>query len=117
MEKIKIQVHTLLRTIGSVSLTLGVFFSVFGASDRTVSTTFLWIALLIGILSLIFAFLRGRSWYAGIVISVATYFFLITRTSPIRGLNFLAFFIALGVALYGIFLDPYTQDFKRRLFK
>jgi len=117
MKKIKIQIHVLLRVAGSVSLTLGVFFSIFGAFDRTVSTIFLWIALLIGVFSLVFAFMRGRSWYSGIVISGATYFFLMTRTSVSNVLSIIAVLIALGAALYGVFLDPYAESFKRRLLK
>jgi hypothetical protein len=117
MEKTKIQIHALLRVVGSVSLTLGVFFSVFGAFNRTLSTIFLWTALFIGVLSLIFAFWGRRSWYAGIVILGATYFFLMTRTSANGILSAMAVAFALIVALYGVFVNPYTKSFKRRLLK
>jgi hypothetical protein len=117
MEKTKVEIHVLLRVAGSVSLTLGVFFSVFGASNRTVSTIFLWIALSIGILSLIFAYLWGRSWYSGIVIFGATYFFIMTRTSANNILSAIAFILTLSVALFGVFLNPYAKSFKRRIFK
>jgi len=117
MKKTKIQVHTFLRVGGSLCLALGVFFSMFGASDRTASTVFLWAALLIGVFSLVLACIKGRSWYTGIIISSATYFFLVTRVSVNSELNFLAFIVALVASLYGIFLDPYTQNFKRRLIK
>jgi len=117
MKEKKVQIHAFLRVAGSISLTLGVFFSVFGASNRTISTIFLWLALSVGIFSLIFAYLGKRSWYSGIVISGATYFFIMARTSADNILVAVSFAIALGVALYGVFFNPYTRSFKRRLLK
>ena len=96
------------RLIGSFCLIIGVLFGTPGLINRTLSTLFVWLSLLIGFISLIFSFFGKRSWYVGILISGAAYFYMLAQFSSSQILKIIVTVIVLVVGLGG-FLGGFAK--------
>lgn len=117
MKKTAIAFDSKIRLVSAPSLVLGILFTISSFSNRTLSTLFLWVALICGVIALIGAFVGKRSWYGGVVILTATYLFFIFRNSPDQWLKIISTIIALFAGLGGITNDYRGKSFGKSLFK
>lgn len=117
MRKSAIAFDTKIRLVSASCLVLGILFTIVGFSNRTISTFFLWVALICGVIALIGAFAGKRSWYSGVVILLATYLFFIFRNSPDQWLKNISTIVALLAGLGGITNEYIGKSFGKSLFK
>jgi hypothetical protein len=107
---------TIIRLIGSLSLVLGVLFTITGLENRTASTFFVWLALVAGFAALTGSFLGKRSWYSGTIILVTAYLFMISGFSPNGFPRIMMTIVALVVGLGGLSDHFINRNYKKSLF-
>lgn len=107
---------TTIRLIGSLCLVCGVLFSIVGLENRTASTVFLWLALLLGFSGLIASFFGKRAWYGGVVLFLAAYLFMISRFSTDQSVRLVFTLLALLAGFGGLSDNFIKRNYNKSLF-
>lgn len=91
------------RALGGVALVIGATLALPRVGAHTVETLALWLALLVGIVSLFAAFAGHCSWFAGVVISATVWIIFVLRHVPSLPTQITAASIGVVVGIYALY--------------
>lgn len=97
------RIDGLTRALGGTFLLVGAVFSLPGVQAPTVSTLFLWCALLIGLIALVASFVGACAWFTGIGVTASAVTLFVVRFIPSPSIGMIASTVGVSVGAAALF--------------